>query len=402
VFSVSSLYPTVGHPHYGVFVQRRLQALSKLADVSVLRPIPWFPFYRHVTPNERSLQNGLVVQDRPMFYLPLVFKQLDSMWLKRCVAPMLRRRQKEGTVDLIDAHFGFPTGVGCVNAAESLGIPVFVTLRGVEQEEMQQPAIARQMTDALKRAAGCIAVSETLRDLVVDRGVPAEKVTVIPNGVDSAVFHPGSRAEARRTLGISTEERLVVSVGNVKPVKQHHVLIEAMARLGIRRAGVRLSIVGATDADSAYTSHLRDLIRRLDVEEHVKLEGGTPPHEVATWLQAADVFSLASRREGCCNAVLEALACGVPVVTTAAGDNERYVDPPQNGVIVPFDDPQAMADAWQAAFERDWDAAAISRAVQSRGWDGAARETFEFFRERLAIFHASSGGRSEVAKLQRV
>ncbi len=384
MLSVSSLYPTQGHPQYGVFVQRRLKALSELADVSVLRPIPWFPFYRHVRPNERSLQNGLAVQDRPMFYLPLVLKHLDSLWLERCIAPMLRQRQKTGTVDLIDAHFGFPTGVGCVKAAASLGIPVFVTLRGVEQEEMQQPAIARKMTDALKRADGCIAVSESLRDLIVDRGIPADKVTVISNGVDSTLFDPGSRAEARRKLGVQMDERLIVSVGNVKPVKQHHVLIEALAQVGTRRASVRLSIVGATDADSCYTARLRDLIGRLHLEDHVTLEGARPPHEVATWLQAADVFSLASRREGCCNAVLEALACGVPVVTTAAGDNERYVDPPQNGLIVPVDDSQALAEALCAALERDWDGQAISQSVRTRGWDDVARETLEFFQERLA------------------
>lgn len=389
VLSVSSLYPTQSHPQYGVFVQRRLKALAEHVDVSVLRPVPWFPFYRPYSAGERSQQNGLQVADHRMFYLPKFMKHWDSDWLKRCVEPQIRLRKAAGEVDLIDAHFGFPTGVGCVNAARRLELPVFVTIRGVEQEELREPAIRKRMVEGLNRATGCIAVSDVLKKEVVAAGVREENVKVIPNAVDSEAFGLASRDPAREHLGIPVDRSLIVCVGNLKRVKRHEVLIKAVQKTMSEHSSVHLAILGATVSDNGYTTELMQLVRDLNLENVVTFAGEQSAEDVAKWLHAADVFSLATAREGCCNAVLEALACGRPVVTTPAGDNERYVDPPRNGLIVPFDDPQALADGLCDALEREWDEEAISHSVRTRGWDDVARETIEFFEERLELHRST-------------
>jgi glycosyltransferase involved in cell wall biosynthesis len=112
--------------------------------------------------------------------------------------------------------------------------------------------------------------------------------------------------------------------------------------------------------------------------------GRIPQLEVNTWLQAADVFALASHREGCCNAVLEALAAGRPVVTTPVGDNPQFVHAGVNGALVPVDDVEAFERALEGALERSWDAQAIARALPVGGWEDVAGRVLGFFRERLA------------------
>jgi teichuronic acid biosynthesis glycosyltransferase TuaC len=108
---------------------------------------------------------------------------------------------------------------------------------------------------------------------------------------------------------------------------------------------------------------------------------------VVEWLRAADVFALATEREGCCNAVLEALATGVPVVTTPAGDNAQYVKPGQNGLLVPIGDSAALAAALaQALASHAWNAAEISRSLHSAvgNWTDVATRVLQFFSQRLA------------------
>jgi glycosyltransferase involved in cell wall biosynthesis len=136
--------------------------------------------------------------------------------------------------------------------------------------------------------------------------------------------------------------------------------------------------------ESAYPPRLRKLAAQLGLTEAVRFVGSQNPTRVATWLQAADVFVLATFREGCCNAVLEALACGLPVVTTAVGDNELYVAPPQHGLIVPAGDVHALELAIDTALTRTWNSRAIAQSIAQRGgWDMVATNIAEFFEARL-------------------
>jgi glycosyltransferase involved in cell wall biosynthesis len=101
-------------------------------------------------------------------------------------------------------------------------------------------------------------------------------------------------------------------------------------------------------------------------------------------LRVAAVFALGTAREGCCNAVLEALGVGVPVVTTPVGDNAHFVKDGANGFLVPVDDPAAMAEALAAVFARDsWERERISAELAVGTWQKIARDVLDFFAERI-------------------
>jgi glycosyltransferase involved in cell wall biosynthesis len=388
IASVCRVLPTPANRSAGQFVARRLGGMAQHAQVRIVQPIPFFPGLRPLEGWARKAAHEvdvLRVEHAPMLYLPGVLKSLDGRWLARSVSAPLGRMTAEGQLDVIDAHFAYPDGVGCVRVARSLGLPVFVTIRGVEVEQLELPLIGRQIISALQAASGVISVSHTLRDAVVAAGVDDERVRVIHNAVDRALFRPGDRRAARARLGLPASGHVIVSIGNMIELKRHHVLIEAVARARSAVPGLLLAILGGGESDARYPARLEKLAAELGVGDAVRLAERVPPEQVVDWLQSANIFALATSREGCCNAVLEALACGIPVVTTPAGDNAQFVRNAVSGFLVPIDDAEALARALVDSLQRnDWDPDAISAGLTVGDWSSVGREVLDFFAERMA------------------
>jgi teichuronic acid biosynthesis glycosyltransferase TuaC len=389
IVSVCRSLPNPDDPSGGVFVLRRLRAMAELADVTVVQPVPYAPGLRPLPRWATAPRqvDGLTIVPAPMFYLPAVLKSADGMWLARAIRTTVKNIHRATPIDLIDAHFGYPEGVGCASVAKQLGVPLFVTVRGFENEYVERPLVGARMLNALRGAKGCIAVSNSLQSLLIEHGVSAQRIRVIHNAIDSQTFSCGERAAARTALGLGGDGPLVVSVGHLVSRKRHHVLIEAFAKVREHFPAASLAIIGARSFEAAYPDRLADLVRRHGLQDHVRFVGNIPPRDVAVWLQAADVFALGTAREGCCNAVLEALATGVPVVTTPAGDNEFFVQNDNNGCIVPIDDAAAFAAGIERALRRSWDRSAIGRRLfeQAGSWSGVAERVLAFMTERLGV-----------------
>jgi len=400
VLSVCRHFPTPVDPAAGIFVLNRVEAMSRHAEVEALQPVPHFPLLAPLPGWAKAASHrprSLEIRHAPMFYVPAILKRLDARWLARAVRGPAAATHRRRPLDLIDAHFGYPDGAGCVRIGRELGLPVFITIRGFEHEYVKTPEVGAQMVRALQEADGCVAVSQALGELAIAHGVPRERVRVVHNAVDSGMFRHLDRDEARLRLGLDPGLRLVVSVGQLIARKRHHVLIEAFAQVLARQPGARLAIIGGGSLEPEYPRRLRDLAERLGVAGSVDFHGNLEPAAVAEWLAAADVFALATAREGCCNAVLEALATGLPVVTTPVGDNAHFVRGGDNGLLVPVDDAGAMAEALAAALaggiamRRETIAAALERQVG--GWDAVALRVLEFFGERLDARRGAAGER---------
>lgn len=389
IVSVCRSLPTPDDPSAGIFVRNRLEGMARLADLRVVQPLPYLPIAAPLAswarePARRS--GGVDVQQAPMLYLPGVAKSLDAMWLARSIRGRVASMHRERRIDLLDAHFGYPDGAGCMRVAQCLGVPIFITLRGFEKEFISRPRVGPQMLEAFHAAAGLIAVSHSLRRFAIDQGIDENKVRVIHNAIDAGMFCVGDRDEARRSLGIGDDASLVLSVGHLIPRKRHHVLIEAFASLHRLKPGAQLVIVGSPGPDAGYATRLYDDVAALGLQANVKFAGNLPPVDVVQWLRACDVFALATAREGCCNAVLEALAVGAPVVTTPVGDNAEFVKPGFNGVLSPVDDVAALSAALLSAVRHeDWDRRAIAGSLhrQVGGWPEVAARVIEFMNETI-------------------
>lgn len=387
IASVCRTLPTPDNSVAGTFVASRLAALAKLTSLRIVQPIPFFPIARPLPRwlNGRQLTlQGVPVEAVPMFYFPGVLKSLDGRWLARCTRTrLLALARRDWRAEVIDAHFGYPDGVGCVRVARALGLPVFVTIRGSETDFLRESGIAPQLVHALNAATGCISVSHSLRRMVAEHGVDADKVRVIPNAVNREIFRPAPKDAARHQLGVEPDIRLIVSVGHLVALKSHDVLIRAVSRLTRRNPRVLLAIIGGPAYERDHPADLERLVRELGLAQQVRFLGLLSQSVMRTWLQAADAFALASRREGCCNAVLEALATGTPVVTTPVGDNAHFVREGFNGSLVPVGDVEAFERALADVVGKSWDARAISLELSVGSWDDVAARVLEFFTERL-------------------
>ena len=187
-----------------------------------------------------------------------------------------------------------------------------------------------------------VAVSQDLaRWLVEDVGVPAAKVTQIYNGVDTEAFSPADKEAARRTLGIRDGAVVIGTVGRLDPVKDHRGLLEAFGRTA-RHPQAQLVVVG----DGPCRAELEQVGRRLGLDGRVLMLGER--QDVARILRALDVFALPSVGEGISNALLEAMASGLPVIATRVGGNPELVEHDVTGTLV---SPRS-AEALAAAFDR--------------------------------------------------
>jgi teichuronic acid biosynthesis glycosyltransferase TuaC len=139
-----------------------------------------------------------------------------------------------------------------------------------------------------------------------------------------------------------------------------------------------LAIIG----EGTYRPRLESQIKRLNLQDNVKLFGSCPNTELSKWYSAADLFCLASEREGCPNVLLEAIACGCPVVTTDAGGIREIVTSPSLGMLVDRT-PVAFQSAINQALHHPWDRAAIAVEGRSHGWDKAAASVLTVYSQVL-------------------
>ena len=387
VVSVCKSLPTADSPAAGAFVMRRLAAMAQIANMDVVQPVPYFPLVRPLPGwgrDESHSADGVSISHAPMLYLPGILKRLDGNFLGWSIRNRLAAIHREKPIDVIDAHFGYPDGVGALQEGKRLAVPVFITVRGLEVDYLRKNDIRPQLLSAFHESAGIISVSQSLRRVLVENGIHADKIQVIPNAVDRTMFRVRSRKEFRFRLALDPDEPLIVSVGTMIELKRHHVLLEALAAVRLRLPNVKLAIIGLERDEPDYLPRLKKMTVGLGLEGSVKFLGSLAPVDVASWLSAADVFSLVSAREGCCNAVLEALASGRPVVASRVGDNENFVHPDTNGYLVEVDDPAGTARALHRALERrNWDGDAISAGLTVGNWADVARKVLGFFGQQL-------------------
>ena len=384
----STVFPNAAQPTHGLFVRERMRGLpADAVEVRVVAPTPWFPFVSGLRPGLRprvpreEVQDGAPVLHPRFLSFPGLLKCLDGLLLFLSTLPTLVRLRREFRFDVIDAHFVYPEGLAAALAGLVFRVPVVITLRGMLPLLAPYRLRRPQLRFALRRAARIVAVSESLRRDAVALGVPAERVRVIGNGVDPGLFHPLDRTESRRALGLAKYGPLLVSVGTLAPRKGFHLVMEAVAKLKKNWPSLRFAVVGGNGTEGAMEAELRALADRLGIAGRVIFAGPRPAGELARWYSAADLFVLASGHEGCPNVVLEALACGTPVVATPVGDVPELISP-ASGLLVERK-VESIVAGLEAALQRAWDREAIAGRLSGRSWQVVGREAAEELREAV-------------------
>jgi glycosyltransferase involved in cell wall biosynthesis len=184
-----------------------------------------------------------------------------------------------------------------------------------------------------------VTTGERLRQSFLERGVSSERVLSIPTGIDTAHFAPGNRAAARRRLGLPDGRTIVGIVATIRSWKGHLYLLDALAALP-QREQMLLLIVG----DGPSRQLVENRIADRGLAGNVYLAG--QQHDVAPWLHAMDIFALPSyANEGVPQSIMQAMSCGLPVVSTNVGSIDEAVLHETTGLLVPPKDSESLGQA---------------------------------------------------------
>lgn len=387
LLTFSTLYPNDQRPTHGIFVENRLRHLlgSGAASSVVVAPVPWFPFRArrfgtwaaHARTSAEEIRHGITVYHPRYPVIPKLGMSVAPWLLYRACLPLLRRVCAEGArPDAIDAHYVYPDGVAAVWLGRALGLPVVITARGTDVNLIPRFRVPRRLIQgAIRDAAALVAVSAALKKALLNLGAPDDKVTVLRNGIDTTLFRPpDDRAAARAALGLTRPTLL--SVGLLIERKGHHRVIEAMTSL----PEFELLIVG----EGPEQARLVALARRLGLDDRVRLLGARPHTALPALYGAADALVLASSREGWANVLLEAMACGTPVIASNIWGNPEVVAAPEAGVITEANTPDGIVAAARRLFTTPPDRGATRAYAERFGWE-------ETTAGQIALFHRVSG-----------
>lgn len=368
ILMLSTLFPDMSRPNFGVFVERQARELASRAeaDVTVIAPVglpPWplslagrYAPLRALPRKERWRE--LTVY-RPTFrIIPRFGGRTNVGAMTRAILPLVRRLHAERPFDVIDASFFFPDGPVARRLSKALGIPYSVKARGADIHHWgAQRGTRKLVRQAADDAAGLLAVSDAMRRSMARMGIDPDKIRVHYTGVDLDTFELTDRAAAKAALDFSGP--VVLSVGALIPRKGHDLLVRALPQL----PDVTLLLAG----QGQYRRTLETLAQDLGVERRIGFLGSVPHHKLPRIFAAADVMALASASEGLANAWVESLACGTPIVISDVGGARELLDRPEAGRIVDRD-PDAIAAAIRAILDDPPSQAAVRQSALRFTW----------------------------------
>ena len=385
IAAIVSYFPTQAEPHAGMPFFNQMQAMSALCpvDIFVVRPkYPEVPVLRPKNFASKTVDVNFTIPGMDVVYvtypaLPVLSRPFNGDICANRVLPRVRAVRP----DIILSYIIYPEAYAAVSIARRLKVPVVVGATGSDVRCIPDAWTRRLVKRTLREADFIVTKSSELSEQVISLGAAQGKVRPILNGCDGAIFSPGDRSRARARLGVEQRSKLVVFTGRLVAVKGLGELLLALRRLHDSGDRVEAALIG----DGPLEFELRQRCAELNLSGSVHFLGSRSPEEIAEWLRASDLFCLPSYSEGCPNVVLEALACGRPVVATKVGGVPEIVDS-GCGILVPPRDPEGLAAGIRQALTADWNEAAISRS-NGRTWNDVAKETLTVCRMVLSANH---------------
>jgi teichuronic acid biosynthesis glycosyltransferase TuaC len=386
VLVFTTLFPNNVWPNHGVFVKERMCEVARLdgCEVKVVAPVPYFP---RIKLNWRWKFSQIVRQEirdeidvyHPRYFMTPKLGMVLYGWLMfLCVLPRVKKIQKDFKFDLIDAHYVYPDGFAAVLLGWLFRKPVVVSARGSDINLYTKfPLIRRLLQFTLRRADKVISVCLALKQAMIELGVSAEKINVVPNGVDIEKFYRSNKEAARKELHLPTGRKIIISVGGLIPRKGFDLLIRAVKILSVRFGveNLYLVIVG----EGPFRKELEKLISSLNLNDKVRLAGAIPHQDLYRWYSAADLSCLTSSREGWPNVLLESLACGTPVVGANTWGVPEIITSDEIGLLTERRE-EVIAETILVALKKQWQTENLLEYAKNHTWDHTALGVLRVFR----------------------
>jgi glycosyltransferase involved in cell wall biosynthesis len=339
VLFLTNTYPDFESSYRGIFIKELALRLQKEeCAITVVTP----KIYRESPRFEK--QNGIKVYRFPFFsggkllieYQRVPYLRMIVYFLSGVLFALYATLKHRG--QLIHAHWAIPTGLIGVLVATLLRKPLLVTVHGSDlRMAIRGPGLlTRTFRYVCKRAGHVISVSEGMKREMKSLGIPDEKITVSPMGVEEIFF------TARRKDEDGAEERpfIILSNRNLQPVYNLSQLVEAAPEIIREEPRVKIFIAG----EGRERDFLEKKVEDLKVGWSVQFLGRVPHKEMPHLLAKADVYVSTSLQDGTSVSLLEAMAAGAFPVVTDIPANREWIKDRENGFLVPVKDKTALAE----------------------------------------------------------
>ncbi len=279
--------------------------------------------------------------------------------------------------DLVHGHWTFPHGAVAIRLGKTLGIPAIVTAHGSDIHSIPYRSkkflfLTRRV---LEEANQVIFVSSSLKEKATQLGFSGRRSVVIPNGIDTKLFRPMDKRQIKRELGI--ERKCVGFVGNLIPIKRADQLPSIFNKIHQMNSCTQFIVVG----DGVLREKMEKECKLFGL--NVRFTGRVNPERVPYFMNAMDVMLIPSRNEGWPCVVLEAQACGVPVVGSSNGGIPEAIG--NGGVIVPEGEcfEELFAKATKNILNNNMDKLElVNRAIQF-SWSDIIKQEISVYQDLL-------------------
>jgi len=367
---VTAHYPSSAEPTRGRPAYQTLRVLSRQCEVEVFYPHAAYPPL--LKPKSRtydSLDHAYTLPGVTAHYydypvLPMISRPFNGWVAGRALLPHVKRFHP----DLIFSYCLYPDGYAGLTIAKALSVPFAAMGVGSDVHSIHDRFSLQHTKTLLREADLLLAISGDLRNRMISLGADPAKTRTVISGSDPEVFHVRDRGEARAQLHIDPSTEAVVFIGRMDLRKGLRELVEAASSIKPQRPNLHVYLVG----DGPDTPLIESAIAAHNAGEFIHLLPGCTFDQVAIWMAASDLVTLPSYMEGCPNVVLEALACGRPVVATNVGGIPELMSN-ACGRLVPPRDPQSLAKALSSTLDSTWDPSSIA-SHWGRSWTVVADE----------------------------
>ena len=385
VLVITNLFGYPWDPTRGMFNQQQFDRLAQRVELTVLVAVPWTDAIQrpraYWTARRDARQRWPYVDYFVFWYLPGVAQALHAVFFFLSLALQRPVRLFVHRYQALIGSWGFPDAVATSLIGRLRGTPVLMKFHGTDVNDyLNVPSKRWQIIKAVQNSHAVMCASAALGARLVQAGAASQRISVIYNGVDSARFFPMRSTANREVLGLPDDAKLLLFIGNLKPSKGCVDLLDAFIHVAATQPQLHLVFIG----DGAARGTLTQRAASRGLTARVHLVGKIEHPHLPAWFAACDLFCLPSHNEGVPNVVLEAMACGVPVLATQVGGIPEVV-PDFAGVLVPAQDSPALQAALRAALLRTWDAARIAEHARSFSWQSNIDRVMDLLNATAAL-----------------
>ena len=376
----TNLFPNKNEPNHGIFVKNRIiQYHSYNHSITVFVPVAYTPLLQKY--KNSFYFKGLIHLDMTDNVRIIYFKYFHVPKIGMLIQPFsiflygyfaIKKHLKEIHFDVIDAHYLYPDGVAAAWLSKVFKLPLIQSARGSDINVFFNYRIPRSLIlNALKISDKIITVSDELKNKLTRHGIDADKIHTIPNGIDHYKFYPDPKLYNKRLKRKQNVKRLLM-VGHLKKQKGQDLLVKALRSLDERNLPYRIVAYfighGPLESTIVKESEIKNCRNRMIYA------GVVPNDELVKWYNRVDVLCLLSESEGSPNVILEALACGLPVLATDVGDLKTIINE-KIGVITPNRDVDTIVNALNEMLNQTWDRQFIANYSRQFDWTQVSKKT---------------------------